>query len=63
METAESICHMPRIKKTKQWSCSVTGTFETCSYYKEYFQNVGFFTKRHPDEKIIILIVLVVEIE
>lgn len=38
-------------KKTKQWSCSVTGTFETCSYYKEYFQNVGFFTKRHPDEK------------
>lgn len=38
-------------KKTKLWSCSITGTYETCNYYKEYFQNIGFFTKRHPDEK------------
>ena len=34
-----------------QYNCSVTGTYETCSYYKEYFGNIGFFLKRHKDEK------------
>lgn len=38
-------------KTTVLWSCSVTGTKETCEYYKQYFNNVGFFTKRHSDEK------------
>lgn len=33
------------------WNFSVTGTYETCNYYKKYFNNVGFFTKRHKDEK------------
>lgn len=38
-------------KKTKLFTWSVTGTMETCSYYKQYFNNIGFFTKRHKDDK------------
>lgn len=34
-----------------QYSCSITGTFETCTYYKTYFDNIGFYTKRHKDNK------------
>ena len=34
-----------------QYSCSVTGTFETCSYYKKYCNDIGFITKRHDDDK------------
>ena len=33
-------------EKYYQYSFSITGTFETCSYYKNYFDNIGFFTKR-----------------
>lgn len=33
----------------EQWHCSVTGTYETCSYYKNYFNDVGYFTQRHPE--------------
>ena len=36
---------------TIQFSCSITGTYETCSYFKNFFDNVGFFTKRHKDDK------------
>lgn len=36
---------------TPQYSCSITGTYETCSYYQKYFDNIGFFTKRHQDDK------------
>lgn len=36
---------------TIQYSCSVTGTLETCSYFKTYFNNVGFITKRNKDNK------------
>lgn len=35
--------------KTIQYSSNITGTYETCKYYKEYFNNVGFFTKRRND--------------
>lgn len=38
-------------KKTKLFSWSVTGTMETCLYYKQYFNNIGFFTKRYKDDK------------
>ncbi len=34
--------------KTEQWSCSITGTFETCSFFKEYFNNIGFMKQRYP---------------
>lgn len=34
-----------------QYSCSITGTYETCLYFKEYFDNIGFLTKRHQDDK------------
>lgn len=37
--------------KTVQWSLNVTGTKETCEYFKEYFSSNGFFVKRHKDEK------------
>ncbi len=37
--------------KYYQYSCSITGTYETCSYYKNYFNNIGFFVKRHKDDK------------
>ena len=37
--------------KVPQYSCSVTGTYETCIYYKKYFDEIGFFTKRHKDDK------------
>ena len=41
------------LKKEKgyyeQWHCSVTGTYETCSYYKSYFNGIGYFTQRHPE--------------
>lgn len=33
----------------EQWQCSVTGTYETCSYYKSYFNGIGYFTQRHPE--------------
>lgn len=36
---------------TIQYSANITGTYETCEYYKNYFGQVGFFTKRHKDEK------------
>lgn len=34
-----------------QYSASITGTFETCSYFKNYFNGIGFFTKRYKDDK------------
>ena len=37
--------------KTPQYSCNITGTYETCTYYKKYFDEIGFFTKRHKDDK------------
>lgn len=37
--------------KYYQYSCSITGTLETCSYYKNYFNDIGFFVKRHKDNK------------
>lgn len=44
----------PEIKTEKhyceQWSMNVTGTLETCLFYKNYFK-VGFLTKRHNDSK------------
>ena len=36
---------------TVQYASNITGTYETCTYFKQYFNNVGFFTKRHNDEK------------
>lgn len=36
---------------TIQFSCSITGTYETCSYFRNFFDNIGFFTKRHQDDK------------
>lgn len=30
-----------------QYSCSITGTYETCAYFKEFFDNKGFYNKRH----------------
>lgn len=36
---------------TIQFSSNITGTYETCNYYFNYFKKVGFFTKRHNDEK------------
>lgn len=36
---------------TTQYSCSVTGTLETCEYFKKYFNDIGFITKRHDDNK------------
>ena len=38
-------------EKYYQYSCSITGTLETCLLYKEYFNNIGFITKRHKDNK------------
>lgn len=38
-------------KSNNQYSFSITGTFETCQYFKKYFNNIGFFVKRHNDEK------------
>lgn len=34
-----------------QYSFSITGTIETCQYYRQYFDNIGFLTKRHLDDK------------
>ena len=39
------------VKTTMQYSCSVTGTLETCTFFQEYFGNIGFMTKRHKDNK------------
>lgn len=36
---------------TIQYSSNVTGTFETCEYFKQYFKGVGYYTKRHADNK------------
>lgn len=35
--------------KTEQWSCSITGTFETCSFFKNYFNDIGFMKQRYPE--------------
>ena len=33
-------------KKVNSSRRSITGTLETCQYYKKYFSNVGFITKK-----------------
>lgn len=34
-----------------QFSSNITGTLETCNYFKKFFNNIGFMTKRNKDEK------------
>lgn len=34
-----------------QYSCSITGTKETCSYFYLFFDEIGFENKRHKDNK------------
>lgn len=41
-----------KTKNYYQYSCSITGTLETCQYYKKYFSNVGFITKRNKDTSV-----------
>lgn len=36
---------------TVQYGSNITGTYETCIYFKKFFNDVGFLTKRHDDEK------------
>ena len=45
------IYHYNPEEGTEQFSMSITGTLETCNYYKKYFQDIGFLTKRHKDNK------------
>lgn len=35
--------------KRSQYNISITGTLETCQYFKSFFDNLGFFTKRHKE--------------
>lgn len=37
--------------KTVQYSLGITGTYETCKCYEELFEGIGFYTKRHKDNK------------
>ena len=36
--------------KYYQYSCSITGTLETCEYFKKYFNNIGFLVKRFKND-------------
>lgn len=45
------IYHYQPNQGTQQFSCSVTGTLETCKYYKNYFQT-GFLTKRNKESDV-----------
>lgn len=38
-------------KSNGQFSCSITGTWETCQYFFNYFDKIGLITKRHKDTK------------
>lgn len=51
METAESICHMPRIKRQNNGAAQLLGRLKLVAIIKNIFKTLGFFTKRHPDEK------------
>ncbi|MDD4779076.1 MAG: hypothetical protein PHT02_00535 [Tissierellia bacterium] len=36
--------------KREQYNINITGTKETCDYFYDFFDNRGFFTKRHKNE-------------
>ena len=38
-------------KKTYQYSMSITGTRETCDFLYDYFNQIGFMTKRHKNRE------------
>ena len=63
METAESVCHMPRIKRQNNGAAQLLGRLKLVAIIKNIFKTLGFLQKDIQTKKIIILIVLVVEIE